>query len=366
MIRSLALLLVCVLMGGCIELGRSWSDTVETRYVDYYKEQCDSASSGLCFRVRENSSDSWAVVAEPFSGFSSFVWGYRYTIKVTVSHDDNGHPDSYSFREIVSAEAVAESEDVFGLTLYSDAGVLYAADASSWELGGEISFACNEACAELDSAVANSYVLQLEFSVSNGVISLDNLLCAAAENEFSSHCEGESTESWRVAWFQSDCGLADAQMCLLYKVNNSDDYELLQLESDVEDFSPTWGERYDIDVVKTASNGGNITSVVLSNDDSSPDDLTGSVYPFYFVVRGIALDNSSSGLITLYDGAPDLDCSSFNLCSKLDDYIDDDQWLLLRGYVDGDIVLSSITCHSASLTSFRSCVDDVGDVNWGI
>lgn len=357
--------LLISLLGGCIELGRSWSDTTETIQVDYYKEQCDRDSTSLCFRIRDTSSDSWAVVQEPFSGFSEFVWGYRYSVKVIVSYDDDGNPDSYTYQEIVSRAAVSDAENTFGLTVYSDTAILAAASDTAWNLGSELLFPCNEACTDLAAAVANSYIIQLEFTVADGVVELASVICAAGEDDFNSDCEGESTVSWRIGWYQSDCGLADAQMCLLYKVNSSDDYELLRLDTDIADFSPVWGEQYDVSVVKTVSNGGTITAVTLDEADSSPDDRTGSTYPFYLIVRGSELA-SSSGLISLYDGAPDLDCSSFNLCSKINGYIDDNEWLLLKAYLDTNIIATSVVCHNDNIDTFRSCVDDEDTVNWGI
>jgi hypothetical protein len=354
------------LLCGCIELGRSWSDTTETIQVDYYKEQCDNDSTSLCFRIRDTSSDSWAVVQEPFSGFSDFVWGYRYSVKVRVSYDEDGNPDNYRFQEVVSTDAVTDAENTFGLTVYSDTGIFADESDSVWNLGNELSFPCNEACSDLAAAVANSYIIQLEFTVADGVVELSSVLCASGSDDFSSSCEGESTVSWRIGWYQSDCGFADAQMCLLYKVNSSDDYELLRLDTDIADFSPVWGEQYNISVVKTVSNGGTITAVTLDENDSSPDDRTSSTYPFYFIVRGSELDNSSSGLISLYDGAPSLDCDSYNLCSKINGYIDDDQWLLFKAYLDTDIVATSVVCHNDNIDTFRSCVDDEDNVNWGI
>ncbi|MCY0967134.1 hypothetical protein [Parathalassolituus penaei] len=367
-ITGLLLLLSVSLLSGCIELGRSWSDTTETRLVDFYKEPCDDDANTLCFRVREETGDSWELLDEDvsFDGFTDYQWGYRYEVEVVVSHDDDGDPTGYTFSQVVTQESITDAERSISMNLYSDTGILYAEDDSTWSLGGDISFACGDSCSDLTTAVTNGQVLELEFSATDGVLTLESFICSADEDDFASVCSGESSASWRVAWFQSDCGLADAHMCLLYKVNSSDDYELLKLADGITDFTPVWGEQADIDVTKTVSNGGNITAVVLDTDDSSPDDRTGSSYPFYMIVRGSELDSSSNGLITLYDGAPDLDCSSYNLCSRINGYIDDEQWMLIYGYYDGDVVVRTVVCHSDDIDSFRSCVDDEDDVNWGI
>ncbi|MFK4752285.1 hypothetical protein [Oceanobacter antarcticus] len=360
---------MALLLSGCLELGRHWDDQAETRQVDYYKEQCDTDSTSLCFRIREESDDSWGVVEETFSGFSEFAWGNRYVVNVTVSFDEDGDPSRYRFDSIASTEAVSDSEETFALTLYTDTGILYAVDDTNWNLASEIDFACNSACDELTAAVANGYVAQLEFSVDGaGGITLDNILCAAAEDDFDSSCEGSSSVSWYIGWFQSECGLAEAAMCLVYKVNSSDDFELLQLDDGIDGFTPVWGEQPYIDVIKTTSDGGSITAVELDNDDSSPDDRLGSSYDFKIIVRGSELSKSSGGSISVYDSAPNLDCSSFSQCSDLDNAIDDDKWLLLDGYYDGtDIVVTDLTCSNATLATFRTdCVAKHEDVNWSI
>ncbi|MBU2037708.1 MAG: hypothetical protein KKH95_01095, partial [Gammaproteobacteria bacterium] len=66
-----------------------------------------------------------------------------------------------------------------------------------------------------------------------------------------------------------------------------------------------------------------------------------------------------------YDGAANMNCSSNSLCANLDNYIDDDQWLLLKGYVDGEqILLQEIICHDDVLADFKECVADEKDVTW--
>ena len=362
------LLAVCGALSGCLDLGRSWSDTTETRLVDFYKQPCDDDSALLCFRVREDTGDSWELLDEDvsFEGFSEYTWGYRYEVEVVVSHDDDGNPDSYQFSQVISQEEITDAERNFSLSLYSNSGILYAEDDATWNMGGDVSFDCGSSCSDLTTAVGSGQVLELGFAATDGVLTLESFICSADEDDYASECEGVSTASWRVAWYQTDCGLADPHMCLLYKVNSSDNYEMLKLEDGITDFTPVWGEEADIEVTKTVSNGGNITAVELDTDDSSPSDRSGSSYTFYTIVRGSELGSSSSGLISLYDGAPDLDCSSYNLCDRLDGYIDDEQWLLLYGYYDGELVVRTVVCHDEDIDDFRSCVDDEDDVHWGI
>ena len=359
-------LLSSVLISGC-DLGSSWSDQNETRQVDYYKEQCDQNSAALCFRIREESSDAWEIVEQPFTGFDDYIWGQRHQVDVTVSFDDDGSTNHYSVTNLNSSESVSSSEESFAINLYTDAGILVQNSASNWQLGGEIAFDCGTACDDLTAAVANQHVTRLEFSLltDRSGIALNSVICAAAEADFDSNCEGETQVSWRIGWFQSDCGLAEAAMCLVYKANTSDDYELLRLQDDISGFSPQWGQRYDIDVTKTVSDGGNITAVALDNSDDSPDSREGSVYDFLMVLRGSELEESDSSLIDLYDTDMTLNCSG--RCSNINGYIRDDEWLLVRGYVDGaEIQLTDIVCHDESLDDFRTCVDDEDDIFWGI
>ncbi len=372
LLASTALTLVA-----CQGLGRHWDDETTTLYIDYYKQQCDDEDSSLCFRIREDEDDSWEVADVPFSNFDDFQWGYRYTATVTISYDDSGDPDSYSFDSTQSMEAVSASEEAFSLTLYTNTGILYALDDSSWNLGGEIDFDCSasSSCEALDAAVANSYETELQFVVDgSGGIALDSVICAAAEDDYASDCEGETDVSWYIAPVMSDCGLSEAMLCQLFKVNASGDYELLQLEDGISNWSFSWGYRYHIDVVKTVSNGGIITAVDLDEDDDSPDDRFGSSYKFRIVLRASALPSQNSNF-TRYDTIA-LDCEQYSQCDDIEDVVEDyeddddraERYLLVRVYVDddGSLIADRVDCEDeTTLDAFRSCVeDDYDDVNW--
>ena len=362
-----------LVLSGCIELGQEWSDKHEIREVDYYKEQCDNDSSELCFRIREDSSDSWEVVEEPFTGFDDYVWGQRHDVDVQVSFNDDGSTSSYVVTGLNASETVDSSEDTFAINLYTQAGILVQNNDTNWQLGGEISFDCGVACDALEKAVANQYATRLEFVLTDGDvpgIELNSVICASSEDDFSSDCEGESKVSWIIGWFQSDCGLAEASMCLVYKVNSSDDFELLQLEDGIDGFTPEWGSQYSIDVIKTVSDGGNITKVTLEDDDSNPDSYVGSSNDFRMILRGSELkDPDSNNLVTIYDADIDLDCTG--ACSDFSG-LEDDEWMLVRVYVDGEELRlyntgSDSICIDDSLADFRdNCIDDHDDVTWGI
>lgn len=367
MIARIATVLFLVpTLSACIELGSHWSDQEETLYVDYYQVPCDDDSTSLCFRTRESESDSWAVADAALSGFSAYEWGNRYTLTVVTSFDDDGNADNYEYKSIDATVVVADGSNDFSLTLYSATGILAQLSDTQWQIGSDVTFDCASDCDAIESAVADQQVLQLEFSAAADVVTLNGLICSASETDFDSSCDGESSVSWYIAPVQSDCGFADAQMCLLYKVNSSDEYELLALADDIEDFTPEWGYRYHIDVISTVSSGGNLTSAVLEDDDSSPDDYSGSSYSYQVIIRGSELAELSDGRWSGYDDSVDFDCSQYSQCSDLDDYVSDDQWLLLEGFVEDDFVITEIICHDDVVSDFRDCVDDDGDVNWNI
>ena len=134
--RGLATAATFVLvLSGCIELGQEWSDKHETREVDYYKEQCDNDSSELCFRIREDSGDSWEVVEEPFAGFEDYVWGQRHDVDVQVSFNDDGSTSSYVVTGLNASETVDSSENTFAINLYTQAGILVQNNDTNWQLG---------------------------------------------------------------------------------------------------------------------------------------------------------------------------------------------------------------------------------------
>lgn len=352
---------------GCFELGPEWDDETIDFQVDYYKTQCDQNSSNLCFRARENESNSWQVIDEPFSGFSDYAWGTRYWTRTRVSYSDNGKPTSYRLESISSTEAISSADSAFSLSLYSEAGILLESSDTQWQLGGEQSFECGDFCSEIGSAVSQSYVLNVEFSLESGELQLNNVVCSSSEEDFTSDCEGETEVSWQIAPFRSECGLAEASTCLLYRLNSSDDFELLLLEDGISDFDYDWGSQYRIEVSRTVSDGGNITAVSLLENDASPDDRTGDANDFLFIVRGSSLSQTGGdGQIALYDEGISMNCERYSQCSDMNNRIADDEWMLLNAFVDDSvIVVTDLVCRDDTLEDFRTCTDDQ-DINWEI
>ncbi|MAD45140.1 MAG: hypothetical protein CMI02_00920 [Oceanospirillaceae bacterium] len=374
--RLMIVLLTTLVLSGCPELGRHWSDQTETLYVDSYKVQCDDNASTLCFRVREDSSDSWETAPQDFTGFSSFEWGYRYTVEVETSFDNHGDPESYDFKSVIDRDPVTSDEASVILTLYTDTGILQQLSDTEWSLSGDVSFTCETFCSDLLTAVNNSYVTQLEFNVQENTVTLSAFICAAAEDDFQSECAGESEEDWYIAHFMSECGYSEPQLCYLYKLNEGADYELLPLDDGISDFEYEWGSRYDIRVNKTQSAAGNLQAAELIEENTSPESRIGSSYSFLFIVDGEAVNRSSGGSLTMYDLSETFDCGSYSLCQDINDYIEDNgdyhqpEYMLLRAYVDaGDVVILDVVCHDESRTDFRQCVtdeDEPEDINWNI
>ena len=370
----LTLLPLPILLSGCPELGQHWDDKNQQIEVDFYRQPCSNTETTLCYRVRDSDQESFVSSQASWSGFTTYEWGNRYQLDVLTSFDNQGKPNLYDVQNIVSTTDM--SSEAFALTLYSRSGILQPAGAGQWLLGSEITLNCADTCAELTAAVNAAEVVRLELSESAGELQVSRLLCRSAEDEVAENCDGESEQDWQVASFMSECGLAEASMCLLYRTDRSSAFELLRLENGISGFSFGWGSRFDLEVRQRLSNAGMLESATLITADDDPESFSGSSNSFLFILRGSALTSSSAGLITLYGGAgvaqsamPGLDCEINSLCQTLNGYIANEEYLLLRAYKDetqNRLVLSDIACHNVNLTSFRSCVDDNSDVNWSI
>ncbi len=348
------LLLAATLVSGC-QLGRHWDDKKETLFVDFYKVPCDDDESRLCFRSREKETNSWRNDAPELSEFDQFEWGYRYTLEVETSFNSKGNASRYRFLSVEEKTAITSAENTFALKIDASTGIV-SQSGSEWFLHDK-AFACNSDCSSLSTIINNSQLAELEFQAQENNLTLTKIKCSAGEDNYDEQCGGQKDVTWKVAHFRSDCGNADGELCYLYRLNSSDDWELLPV--DIEGFEHTWGNEYEIEVKETRSDTDRITAATLKQDDAAPRDRTGEANDFYFVLQGRLLDDSSDGKVTLYDSA-DLTLSCGSACSKLDDYIEDDDWLLLQAYVGSDgLVLEEITCHAETLNLLRQCDENV-------
>ncbi len=364
---------LAMLLSGCPELGQRWDDRTQQLDVDYFREPCNNDSQSLCYRVRESDKDAFTRSDTPWQGFDAYTWGSRYRAEVITSFASDGSPSGYNLQRVISSSD--ESSEAFSLTLHSRSGVLQPSGAE-WLLGAEILMDCGTDCTALTSAVNAGDVVRLELQVVGTSLVLNELLCRDSEEDFAATCGGESDQSWQVASFMSDCGLLTASMCLLYRTDSSSAFERLVLEEGIEGFSYQWGQRYDLDVRQTLSPAGVLQAARLIADDDSPLSQNGSANRFRFIVRGAELAVSSGDRVALYGGSgvasnemPALDCGTNALCATLNQYISDEEFLLLRAHYDDageTLILEDIHCHDAELASFRSCVGEYSDVNWPI
>ncbi|ASP40310.1 hypothetical protein CHH28_17215 [Bacterioplanes sanyensis] len=348
------LLLALLLLQGC-QLGRHWSDKEETLFVDYYKVACDDDAARLCYRSREKETNAWREDAAELVEFDQFEWGYRYQLKVETSFNSSGKAKKYRFLNIVKQEAVNSSDNAFALKLDTSTGIVYQSGAQ-WYLDDKV-FTCNTDCTALTNIINNSLLTDLEFKAASNALTLETIKCSAGQDNYDEVCDGKSDVRWEIAHFRSDCGNADGELCLLYRLNSSDKWELLLV--DIEGFEHQWGREFEIDVVETRSSANVVTAATLKQDDAAPTDRTGSANDFYMVVQGRLLEKSSGDKVTLYDST-DITLNCGNDCDRLDDYIGDDDWMLLKAYVDNsNLVLDSIACHAETLNLLRQCDENV-------
>ena len=350
-------------LAGCLDLGVSYSDKNQTIEVGHYKQQCNKTSATLCFVTRENEKSDYTVF-ENLNGFSSFQWGTRYSLKVETSFDKNGKPNQYQFRSVASEQA---DSNAFSLTLYTATNILTSSDQTNWSLAGEKNFtATAEQGSAIAAAVSDKKVVQLEFTAANNNLTLTKVKCSAAEDNFAANCEGTSTSTWRIAHFQSDCNQSSGNLCLIYRVNSSDDWELLRTDDgNISGFTPDWGKEYDIEVEKTVSNGGQLVSAKLKTNDETPEDKLDTANSFAFVLNGTFLSKSNSdNKIAMYDGGQILACDS--RCAAINSAIDSDNLLLLVGYVQGtEVFVSAVECDENPGKDFDDCVKDYNDKTSG-
>lgn len=356
-LQSLFIVALVSSLTACQLFGSSFSDKTQQLEVDYFKAQCASDSTDLCFRIRSDENDSWAV-SKKLQGFSGFEWGQRYQLKVRTSFDSDGKPKSYRFLSIQEESSITNA---FTMTLYTATGILSKGSGDAWLLPEGRTFDCSgDACSAIQRAVDDRAVIQLELTASRNALTLSKVKCQSSSNNFSAECEGVSNNRWFISHFQSDCNRTEAQLCLVYRVSASDDWELLTTDSsDISSFTPAWGMEYRIDVSQTLSSGGQLTQASLRKKDDNPVDRKGNTHGFKWVVQAESLAASNSdNRITLYDGNQIMNCDT--LCPTINQAITDRHLLLLGAYVDdaGETVITAVHCNEDAGSDFDKCVKD--------
>lgn len=354
-------------LSGCnLDLGQHWDDEDETYFVDYYRQPCDSSGTGLCFRLRTDDSSRYQLSKVAFSGFQTYEWGNRYRVTVTTSRNDNGERTAFRLQQI--EEVTPYSGEGFELTLHTASGILQQDSQSRWWLAGDTLLDCASDCSELANAVQQGEALVLALSIGTGALQVDEVVCRAAPDNLEAACDTDQEVAWQVAEFMSECGRTEARLCLLYRTSTSAAFERLPLTEGISGFSWQWGSRYDLDVTASFTRAGALSAARYDATRATDSTLTGNSYRQRLILRGDALARDSGGVVALYGNAASdstgLSCGT--LCSRLNGYIEDDEYLLLQTYADGNghLQLTEISCHNADLAAFRSCVAGYPDVNW--
>lgn len=364
MLRFFLLFIMFFCLPACIELGSHYSDRRQSIEVDYFLQQCADDSPQLCFRIRSSASDDWRVT-QSLDGFDGYQWGKRYELEVDTRFDSKGKAASYQYHSTRSETLLS---DPFTLTLHTVTGVISRGSGDRWLLEGGQSFTCSgDQCSSIQSAVSNQQVLQLEMKADKNRLALSLVKCQSSSTDFASQCEGVSASRWQIAHFQSDCNRTSPQLCSLYRINNSDRWELLPTQSsDIEGFTPEWGKEYRIDISKTLSSGGRLTKAELKKQDIQPVDKTGSSSPFKFILQASFLKASDfNNRITLYDGGAIMNCD--RQCQSINLAITQRHLLLLNAYIDSnkEVVVTAVECNALPGTAFDTCVKDKHeDVHW--
>lgn len=370
--NKIYIVVISLLLLGCDwGLGPSYKSTTETVYIDYYKVACDSRSTTMCFRLRFDTDDEFSLSKIAHSGFDAFEWGKRYTAKIKVDYDSDGDDELYRLKSIEAEEVVDSDDAPFVLALSMSSQILLDNANDSWMLAGEDAFSCIEAdCILLTNAYNSGAKVQLKFSASDDKLTLRKVVCTAAENNFAATCEGINQTRWDIAHYQTDCGLFEPRLCLLYRDADGSDDSWTILHSQVTGFSADWGYEYDIQV-ETKKVSGSIRSAKLLKENNR-DDVADKDFNVVMRTGPKGLKKSLSGKI-LYDGI-EFDCATNGLCNLIDNAVDDAEInserilaLLINAEISGentDLIIQSITCDESRSDFKTECVDSNDDVIW--
>jgi hypothetical protein len=364
---------VCFLLSACtLDLGSSYDSTIKTLYVDYYQEACDDTSNALCFRTRTDINDAFEVNNISVSGFEDLQWGSRYTVEVEAEKDSDGNDISYRLKDINSTVIFDASKNEFVLTFNMDSGILRDNQNNSWIIAADKIFSCSVAdCVLLSNSYRDNEKIQLSFSAENDELMLLAVKCQSSETDFSSVCEGSSTEVFDIAHYRSDCGLSEPRLCLVYKEDADASTEWNILPFEIFGFTAQWGRQYQLDVnVKIEAKDLKSVEFIKENDQSI-DRINES---FNVVMRtGASGLEASSNDAIIYDNV-EFNCSRYNKCSEIDNAVErassnQERFLILSAFVEssGDIsviVIEDLLCDAQGNEFTAQCVSEYDDVYW--
>lgn len=370
--NKIYVLLASVLLQGCDwGLGSNYDSSSETMFVDFYKEACSSTSAEMCFRMRSSAEESFVLSTVDNSGFDNLEWGKRYTLEVEVEYDSDGADSFYRLLNVDSEDDVDAAANDFTLAFNMSSEILLDNLNNSWILAGEDTFTCTDSdCALLTTSYNASEKIQLKFTAQDDQLTLVNVICSAAEADFSSSCDGISETNWDIAHFQTDCGLSEPKLCLVYRENAASNEAWHVLPFDIDDFTAIWGTKYDIEV-EGISSGGSVRSAKWLQENNN-EDLSDSEFNVVMRTGVQGLDKSSSGMISYDDVA--FDCEENLQCDLIDDVVDSadsdsERFIALLTeieIVDGEtsLIIKSITCDETYSDFKANCLDENDDIIW--
>jgi hypothetical protein len=374
--NKLFIVVVSLALAACdLGLGSSYDPTTRTMYVDYYQEACNESSTSLCFRTRLSSEDDFSLNEVSMLGFEDLEWGTRYTVQVEAERDANGKDTLYRLQGIDATEIIDSSNNNFLLTFNMTSEILLDNQNNSWIISAEKVFSCTDSdCALLAGAYRDAEKIQLNFSAENNNLTLLAVKCQSSESSFSSECEGVNDSVLDVAHYQTDCGLFEPRLCLVYKedADASTDWNVLPFE--IIDFTFQWGQQYTLDV-EVKIEAKDLKSVTFKKENSTPVDQTNTSFKMVMRTGASGLTASDNEVIN-YDGI-EFNCSRFNKCSEIDDAIskatdNEERFLILQAIVETSaaipvVIIQDLTCHAGGNDAFKvDCLadSDNDDVYW--
>jgi hypothetical protein len=366
-------LLACLTLSACaLDLGSSYDSTIKTLYVDYYQEACDDTSNSLCFRTRFDINDTFKVNNISVSGFEDLQWGNRYTLEVEAEKDDDGNDISYRLKKINSTVIFDASKNKFVLTFSMDSGILRDNQNNNWIIAADKIFSCSVTdCLLLANSYRDNEKIQLSFSAENDELTLLAVRCQSSPTDFSSVCEGSSTEVFDIAHYRSDCGLFEPRLCLVYKEDADASTEWNVLPFEISGFTAQWGRQYQLDVnIKIEAK--DLKSVEFMTESDQAIDRMNESFKVVLRTGASGLEASANDVI-MYDNV-EFNCSRYNKCNEIDKVVErasnnQERFLILSAFVEisGDtpvIVIEDLLCDAQSNEFTTKCVSEYDDVYW--
>lgn len=371
--NKLFIVIASLALSACdLDLGSSYDPTTRTMYVDYYQEACDESSILLCLRTRFDIEDDFEINTVSMSGFDGLQWGSRYTVQVEAERDGDGKDTHYSLEGIDNTVIIDASNNNFLLTFNMTSQILLDNQNSSWIIAAEKVFSCSAAdCTLLAESYRDDQKIQLSFSAENDELTLLAVKCQSSDSNFTSECEGINDAVFDVAHYQTDCGLTEPRLCLVYKeeADASTDWNVLPFE--ITGFTAQWGKQYQLNV-EVKIEAKDLKSVTFKSEETAVTDQINESFRMVMRTGASGLEVSANDVIR-YDGMT-FNCAQFSKCSDIDDAVEratdaNEQLLILEAFVESSgetpvIVISDLICDEQADMFKTECVAKHDDVYW--